>query len=244
METTVHVAQAAHTRVLQQCANSLRIVKSTLNRSVSCHVIANSTTFQSVLAFHNLALEEKCENKSFIGSVEGDLCVSVNAAYKKPEEQRSKKRRADVESEDAERAISKIKKSGKDAEQISDASYQIAQECVSSLLKMKGANLEPCLESWALSLRKPGEYGAASSPDGRPSLVIAARFTGGVAVPIASLLSTFKSCRDGMLSTSTDDVNRAFKLPMSEQCEEGHERGQRSILLLASVPHVADEKER
>jgi len=194
-----------------------------------------------MFAFQKLALGERCGERSFIGSITGDLCFSVNTAYRKPVENKSKKRRADTELDEAQRAVAKIKKSGKDADMITQGSYTIATESISNLLKMKGASLEPCLESWAISIRKPGEYGAAPSTDGRPSLVIAARLTGGVAVPISTIVNVFKSCRDGMISTSGENVTKEFQLPMSEQCREAHERGQKSILFLASVPHVAEE---
>ena len=43
-----------------------------------------------------------------------------------------------------------------------------------------------------------------------------------------------------MITVGADAVVSDFNLPMTEQCREAHERGQKSILFLASVPHVDD----
>lgn len=242
--SAVDVAKALHARV-QQSASALRVSRSSLNGRVSSHVVSSNTSFSSMFQFQKIALGERCGDKSFIGSIAGDLVFSVNTAFTRQPEQ-SKKRKADTTLDEATRAVDRIKKSGTDAEQITEQSYEIAKSTICDLLKVKGASGERALESWAISLRKPGEYGANPSADGRPSLVIAARIAAGVAISISSLASAMKLCRDGMITVSGDAVNTDFNLPMTEQCKEAHERGQKSILFLASVPHVepkAPEKE-
>lgn len=241
MSSPSEIARVFHARI-QQVAGSLSVVKSTLNGRVSCHVFPENTSFKNMFAFHKIAREEKCDAMSHIGTINGDLCLTVNAAYEPKRETSSKKRKADFEQEEAERVVLKVKKSGDGADKVSEETYNTAIECISNLLKLKGASGEACLEAWAFSLRKAGQYGAAPSNDGKSSLVVAARVTGGVAIQLSSILSTFKSCHDGMITTSTESINKEFNLPMSEQCSESHRRGQRSILFLASVPDVQSEE--
>lgn len=238
MANHVEVAKAFHDRV-HQVSGTMSVVKSCLNGRVSTHVFSDKTSFSTLITFQKIAQAEKCNEKSHIGTIGGELCLSVNAAYKASgEEPKSKKRKAYSELDEAERAVAKVKKSGESADKVSEESYQIATDSITNLLKLKGASQEPCLEAWAVSLRKEGEWGAASSPDGRPSLVVAARLTGGIAIKLSSVLSAFKSCRDGMVSISTESVNADFNLPKTEQCLEADQQGQKSMLFLASVPHI------
>tara|TARA_B110001450_G_scaffold79269_1_gene75223 strand:- start:351 stop:1133 length:783 start_codon:yes stop_codon:yes gene_type:complete len=235
----VEVAKAFHARV-QSVASTLRVSKSSLNGKISSHVLSDSTGFTTLFSFQKLALGERCGDKSFVGSISGELVLSVNAAYTRPEQSRSKKRSFDTTAEEAARAVARVRKSGKDADSVTEGSYDVAKQTISEILKVKGASGENALESWALSLRKPGEYGAAPSADGRPSLVIAARVAAGVAISIASMSNAIKLCKDGMITVGSDAVVSDFNLPMTEQCREAHDRGQKSILFLASVPHVDD----
>ena len=242
MSSPAEAAKAFHERV-QESRDLLQISNSKLNGRVSSHLVPNKTSFQNLSAFQRIAVQEKCGDKSHLGTIDGHLCFSVNAAFKKHEPPASRKRKADAELEEAERAVNKVKNSGNGADKITTKSYSIATQAVSNLLKLKGASGESCVESFAVSKRQNGDYGAVKHEDGRPSLVVAARLTGGVAVPISSVIATFKDCPDGMLSTSLDGVTSDFDLPMSEECKTGHEKGQRSILLLASVPHVDETHE-
>tara|TARA_B110001450_G_scaffold224430_1_gene222039 strand:+ start:1580 stop:2362 length:783 start_codon:yes stop_codon:yes gene_type:complete len=239
----IDVAKAFHTHV-QSVSSNLQVSKSTLNGKVSSHIVTERTGFSTLFSFQKLALGERCGDKSFVGTIAGELVLSVNAAYTRPEPPHSKKRGIDTTTEDATRAIAKIRKSGKDADSISEESYEVAKQTISDILKIKGASGENALESWALSLRKPGDYGATPVKDGRLSLMIAARVVAGVAISIASVCNAVKVCNDGMITVSSDSVVGDFNLPMTEQCKEAHERGQRSIIILASVPHVDDTTSR
>ena len=239
MENASELAKAFHER-LEQASATLGIVKSRLNGRVSSHIFNDKTSFSSIVAFQKVATSEKCGEQSLIGTISGELCLSVNAAYKTtaPTSHNSKKRRFDSELEEAERAVSKVKKSGEGSEKVTENSYEIATQMVSNLLKLKGAVGEPCIEAWAVSLRKQGEWGAAPSPDGRPSLLVAARLTGGLAIKLSPLLHAFKHCRDGMVTISSESINKDFNLPKTEQCLEADCQGQRSMLFLASVPNL------
>lgn len=234
----VSTTRAMHARI-QQSASELRVIKSVINRHVTSHTIGTSVPFSNVDSFQQIAVSERCGERSFLGSIQGEIVLSVNIGYVKPYKE-GKKRRADTTSDDADRALAKIKKSGDDASKISSASYMVAKETITNLLKLRGASGEPVLESWAVSLRLPGQYGAAMSVTSRPSLVIAMRLAGGIAIPLSPIHAIVKSCKDGLITVATEVVNPDFNLPMTEQCREAHDRGQKSLLLLASVPHVDD----
>ena len=241
MASTVQPSEALktfHERV-RSYATSLGITKSTANGRVSSHVVSNSTTFASMFQFQKLASDGSCGEQTFVGSISGELVYSVNILHKKGDKVLvGKKRRADTTTEEATRAILRVQKSGSDANSITEGSYNVAKQTISNLLKIKGSSGENALESWAVSLRKPGDYGAAPSKDGRSSLVIAARMAGGLPIPMSAIYSALQFCKDGMITVSNDKVSTEFDLPMTEQCKEAHERGQKSILFLASVPHV------
>lgn len=229
------VALAFHTRV-EQSASQLRLRRSSLNGTVSSHVFPSTVTFAQVFQFQKIAESEKCSSSSFIGTVSGELILSVNPARAPPSQ--SKKRRANTSADEASRAICRIKRSGEDSTRISASSYTLAEATLTRLLELKGSAHESIIESWAVSVRNHGQYGAANTPDKRPSLVIAMRMSAGAAVPVSNLVEALKKCTDGMLTVSQESVNSDFDLPLTEQGRESQERGQKSMLLLASIPHV------
>ena len=237
VRTGVDVARALHARIQQSVALDC-VIKSVLNGRVTSHTVSSAVAFSNLVAFQNVAKREKCEDRSFIGSINGELVFSVNVGYSKPVKCGGRKRKADTAADEADRALDRIKKSGLDAEGVSDSSYAVAKETICDMLRLEGASGEPVLESWAVSLRTPGQYGASPSTASRPSLVIAMRLAGGIAIPLSIIHSVVTHCKDGMITISDDSVNRDFDLPMTEQCREAHDRGQKSLLLLASVPHV------
>lgn len=232
-------ARAFHDRVVST-GNSFNIRRSTLTGSLSSHELPDSTELATLLSMQTLARTESCGDKSFVGSISGKLVFSVNVAYVPPNNEKSKKRRIDTTMDDATRAVDRIKRSLKDASSVTERSYTIAKNAVASLLKIKGASGENALESWALSLRKQGEYGSVPRKDGRSNLVIAVRISAGVAVSILDVSNALSACRDGMITVSCKSVADDFDLPMTEQCMEAHQQGQKSILFLVSVPHVDD----
>lgn len=229
-------ALAFHNR-LQQSASQLRVQRSSLNGTVSSHVFPDTITLSQLLSFQKIAAGEKCSSNSFIGTVSGDLILSVNPSRSVVE---SRKRKVSTAADEAQRAVSRLRRSGDKSEKISDASYNVATSTLTSLLDLKGPSGESVIESWAVSIRQFGEYGAAATPNQEPSLVIAMRMAAGAAVPAHFLVSALHSLKDGMLTTSQEKVNQDFDLPLTEQGREAHEHGQRSVLLLASVPHVED----
>lgn len=178
-----------------------------------------------------------------MGSIGGNVVLSINTGYGFTASssggaagKRTKKRGRDMSEEDAERAVAKVRRS-EGGTAITAASYAAAQQCVASLLRLRGAGGEAVVESWAVSMRKKGEWGATQD---REALVLAARLTAGVALPLGALCAVVRTCRDGLLTLETDKIDQTFNLPLSDQGRAAQESGQRSILLMAAVPHLAD----
>jgi len=239
MADAIQKAKAFHEAAVS--TSNLTFVKSSLspNGKLSSHTLTKSTSFQSLFAFQKIASGLRCAHRTLLGSVKGELCYTMNIGFEKRRVEVGKKRRVETEAEDAERAVDKVKRSGEPAKLITDTSFSIATSILEHLLKLRGAANETCLESYALSLRKPGQYGASNN--GKPSLVVAARVAAGVAVPMGDVVQIFAKCTDGLITTDESVIDEAFRLPMTEQGAAAHDRQQRSLLFLASVPHVEDE---
>lgn len=101
------VALGFHTRVAQS-ALQLRFKRSSLNGTVSSHVCPETVTFAQLLQFQKIAEAERCAASSFIGTIAGDLILSVNPG--RAPASVSKKRRASTSADEAARAIGRIKR--------------------------------------------------------------------------------------------------------------------------------------
>ena len=234
------ITSNAH-RTLQQSASVLKVVRSTMRNRTTTHSMPETTAFSSLFGFQKIAHQVSCASKSFIGSIDGEIMLSVNTAYA-PEANgastNKKKRGRDTAEEDADRAVAKVERSGAEAHKVSKATFNAARGVLTEILKTRGVSNEPVIESWAVSLRKPGSWGAAQSQV--PSIVIGFRLAAGVPIPLGKLCSALRICRDGLVTTSTECVNTDFDLPLSDQGSAAQESGQKSILLLASIPHLED----
>ena len=230
----VHIA-------LQQSASALKVVQSKMASRISVHTMPETTTFGSLFGFQKIARQLSHETKSFIGSIAGNIVLSVNTAHATTAgTSRKKKRGRDTAAEEADRAVRKVERSGVDADKVSAATFNAARACLTEMLRTRGANNESVIESWAVSLRVPGAWGSTSNGEGVPSVVVGFRLAAGVAIPLGKLCAALRTCRDGLATTSAERINADFNLPLSDQGSAAQESGQKSILLLASVPHLAD----
>ena len=235
--TTVPEGLCTAHRAVQQASATLKVTKSVIKERVSVHTMSDPIPFSSMFAFQKIATGVTMGPKTLLGSMGGYLVFSINTAYSPTEAPSKKKRSRDTTGEDAERAVEKVRRSGQDSDKISQASFAVAQGCIADLLRLRGVKGESVIESWAVSLRKGGQWG---SSNGKPSLVIAARLAAGVAVPLSGMCTVMRVCRDGMMATSADRVSADFDLPLTDQGRAADEVGQKSILILASVPHLED----
>ena len=171
-----------------------------------------------------------------VGSIEDKLVISVREADKdkaggQVKRSGGKKRGRDTAAEDAERAVDRVRRCGSDAERIPDASYAAAKDTAAALLRLRGHGGEPVVESWAVSLRRRGEWGAAR--DAEHSLVVAARLSAGIAVPLAALCGALDACKDAMLSIGGASDGTDLDLPLSAASRAADAK---TILVCAGVP--------
>lgn len=233
------ITASAH-RALEKSAAALKIVSSSTRNRTTTHTMPETTAFVSLFGFQKIAQQIACASKTFIGSVNGKIVLSINVAYDPPVctgGRKNRKRGHDTSEEDADRAVARVERSGTDANKVSAATFYVARGVLKEVLDTRGTGDEPVIESWAVSLRKPGSWGATPSADGVPSIVIGVRLAAGVPIPLWKLCTALRMCRDGLVTTSVERVNTDFDLPLSDQGSTAQERGQKSILLLASIPH-------
>lgn len=229
--------EAFHSSVLA-VSGPLKILRSTLHGKVSSHTLGETVPLSTLPTFERAAAQNKVSSSAFIGSIGASIVVSASAISRQPLGA-PRKRKADTAEEEAERAIEKVKRTGEAVEQITPETFDFAKAIVVAILRLRGAMGEAIVESWAVSLRKKGDWGAPTAEGAPPSLVVGCRLSAGVPVHLSDLTAALGSVKDGLLTTSMANVNDAFVLPLSEQAAAAEVSGQKSILLLATVPFVA-----
>tara|TARA_B110001450_G_scaffold198426_1_gene187061 strand:- start:181 stop:942 length:762 start_codon:yes stop_codon:yes gene_type:complete len=234
-------------RALQQSASVLKVVRSTMRNRTSIHFMPETTAFASLFGFQKIAQQVSCAPKTFIGSIDGQIVLSINTAYDPPDELNASKKKKrgrdtrDAAKDDADRAVAKVERCGADAGKVSQATFNAARGVLTDVLNIRGVGNESVIESWAVSLRKPGSWGATPNEQGAPSIVIGFRFAAGVPIALGKLCTSVRVCRDGLVTTSVERVNTDFDLPLSDQGSAAQASGQKSMLLLASIPHLEDQ---
>lgn len=214
-----------------------RIRSSTLSGSISRHELADTITLSVLFAIQNSLKSSGNDERALLCSTDGKINFSVNANYNPSDFGNdsfpsSRKRRRDEHEEQSTKAVQRVKMSCNDTDSVSESCYRNADVLITNLLNLRGTSNECIIESWALSLRKTGQW--ASS--GFPTLVVAVRMSAGVAISLVRLISCISLCSDGMLTTNSSMLSSDFELPMSEQGMSAHRNGQASLLLLLSVP--------
>ena len=233
---------------LEEKAVKMGILHSVLsaNAAISAHTLSATTNLQAILLFQQICGQSS--ERAFLGTVNGEMKISVN--YNKAVRSThgggsgtnvtGKKRKLDVEVDDATRAVARVRCSGAEAALVSEFAYKTAIDAIAQLLKLRGALGEVVVESWCVSLRKSGEYGSCSGS--AANLVVACRLSGGCPIPLQDFTRAISSFSDGLLTTNSVDVTHgSFDLPSTEQGATAAVNGQRSILLLLSVPSKVDQ---
>lgn len=202
------------------------------------HQMPSLVALSSITSFMRMAEQASLGEHSFLGSLNGAITLSVNAGFAATEPQR--KRRRDSVDEDTARAVEKLKRSGvQRVGELSEGTFDACLGCVRRILRVRGAGGENVVESWALSVRAAGTWGAQKSSSGLPSLVISVRLAPGVAIPLAALCDCLPTVSDGMVTADPAHVASEFKLPSSEQGDAAEANGQKPILMLLAIPHAA-----
>lgn len=177
--------------------------------------------------------------RTFVGTVDGSIVVSVNFGYERPAPAappaRSKKRARDPHEDAAEQAVAQVKRRAGKASELEEVTLDAARSALHALLAdLRGAGGETAIESYGLSFKKP----EASAAEQRPRLILSVRLTPGVAVPAATLFRLLgPRCKtDGMLTTQdSTSLANGFNLPLSEQAQTAEIHGQRALTLFATV---------
>lgn len=204
--------------------------------------MAQSASFANLRAILSAAQSQGNGQRIFIGSRDGAIVVCVNYNYESPPPSSGtgrasgKKRARDPVLEAVEQAVLRVKKGLKDDDDtVTEDMLASAQQALYTLLsRLRGAGGEDVVESWGLSFKKL--EGPSSSQ--RPRLILSARLTPGVAVPLAPLFSCLgiRCTSDGLVTTQdSSSLASGFDLPLSEQAHAAELHGQRAVTLFATV---------
>lgn len=247
---TAPTAPAAPSRsdqhaAIARVASAQNASRSTFENGVSRHQMPPSASFTNLRAI--LAAAAGHERRAFVGTVNGTICVSINFNYEPPKASRSlaktKKRGRDDNDDAVTAAVQRVKRGLQDSDNCTDEMLSSAHAALYALLtRLSGANGETVVESWGLSFKRPevplnGNAGPSGTAT-RPRLILSARLTPGVAVPLPSLLQCLgaQCSSDGMITIqSSEALAPGFNLPLSEQARAAETHGQRAITMFATV---------
>jgi hypothetical protein len=237
---------------LARVATAQSARSSKFENGVSMHTMQQSASFANLRAFLNAAQSQGHQRRIFVGSRDGSIVVSVNFNYEPlstspaTAARAGKKRSRDPTEEAVEAAVLRVQrslKSSEDGAAVSADMLDTARQALYTLLtRMRGASGEDAVESWGLSFKRP-ESGhvlhSSNSTMQRPRLILSARLSPGVAVPLPALFSCLgiHCTADGMLTTQeSSSLASGFDLPLSEQALAAETLGsQRAITLFATV---------
>lgn len=223
-------------------ASKISEVTSTFQNGCSLHTMPKSVSFAQLKAI--MAAAKENDARTFVGTRQGKIVVSVNFNYQTSEAEAGgksgapsntgKKRGRDANEEAVQAAIDRVKR-GVHQDDVDASALENARGALYAVLtSLRGARNETAVESWGLSYKK--EDSAAKVQ--RPRLILSARLTPAVAVPLKSLFRVLgASCRaDGMLTIQdSSELASGFNLPLSEQAAAAEAHGQKALTLFATV---------
>lgn len=215
-------------------------VESSFSNGVSKHVMQNSISFSQLRTV--LAATNGNEEKAFLGTLKDKLVFSVNFNFETSEcmevgmvgKKASKKRGRDVNEEVVQAAVERVKR-GVSTDDMDMIALENARNALYSILtSLRGARGEAAVESWALSFKKAEPNNAKQQ---RPQLILSARLTPAVAIPLKTLFRLMgSSCRqDGMLTIDSSMLSNGLNLPLSEHAMTSEKYGQRSLTMFATA---------
>lgn len=239
-----HPSRADQHATLARVASQQSARSSQLVNGVSLHNMPQSVSFANLRAMLTTAQTQGHGQRVFVGSRDGGIVVSVNYNFEPPkrdsgtaQQPKGKKRGRDQLEEAVEQAVLRVKRGLKGDETVSDDMLSTAQHALYTLLtRLRGAGEEEVVESWGLSFKKL--EGACGTGGQRPRLILSARLTPGVAVPLSAIFSCLgiRCTNDGMITLQeSSSLASGFDLPLSEQARAAELFGQRAITLFATV---------
>ena len=223
---------------IARAATRQQAVRSTFCNGVSAHKMPQSVSFSNLKSIMTAATGQ--EQRTFVGTVDGSIVVSVNFNYEAPVAPPPKtkgKRSRDSNEEAVQAAVDRVKRGLTDADEVDEKMLDSAKAALYTMLtRLRGASNETAVESWGLSFKKPEGNTATSSA--RPRLILSVRLTPGVPVPVPSLFQCLGvTCTtDGMLTTQdSSSLANGFNLPLSDEARAAEVHGQRALTLFATV---------
>ena len=170
------------------------------------------------------------EKRAFVGTVAGEIVLSVNFSFA-PAAAPRKRRRGDAEAVQAE--VDRVRR----CTDASDDLLAAASEAALALTEQSGSSGERVIESWGLSAKTQQPPANANLLSERPALVLSARISPGVAVSVSGLKQALGTCfADGMLVVGDSAALPAScQLPVGEHAAAALAAGQTAATLICTV---------
>jgi len=234
-------AEEVHDALTRPHSHGIVMAASHLRGAVSTHTAANALTLRGLQTFQRVVERMQNADKSFVASVQGKLTLTVNTGYSKsassttPAPCSGRKRSRDSAQESVENAVRRLRsKDGSGG--VAVVADAVASGIVERMLRVEGPLKERVVESWALTRRVPGLWASNTPDQEEKGLLLIMRLLAGVPLPLKSVCDALAECKDGMLTVDGSCATAGLELPMSEQSHAAEANGQKTMLLLVSIP--------
>lgn len=239
--------ETAHEAVVT-VARRHHVQSSSLIGTVSRHVLAPTTTFQTLASLHGGAKDANKIMRAYdfvatsgaqlVFSVKFNLPISVAAGEVEPEPRsRTNKRKRDLADGHCMQVQNCVKRVNTGAgSAVPRQEVDVAEAVLTRMVRdVRGPNGEMLVESFGVFVRKLSEQ------DERPSLVLAVRINAGLAVPVSQLKAALGSCwQDGVVSSESSVMGvQDSDLPLTDEGSASLAQGNSPLLVVTSVPKVA-----
>ncbi len=243
------VPETAHEAVVG-VARRHGVESSSLIGTVSRHVLASTTTFQTLAALHGGAKDANKIMRAYdfvatsgaqlVFSVKFNLPISgsgVDNVENEPRSKTSSKRKRDLADGHCMQVQNCVKRVNTGAgSAVPRHEVDIAEAVLTRMVRdVRGPNGEMLVESFGVFVKKLSDH------DERPRLVLAVRINAGLAVPVSQLKAALGSCwQDGVVSSESSVMGvQDADLPLTEEGSASLAQGNSPLLVVTSVPKVA-----
>lgn len=238
METTENPRDELHAE-LSLKATEVGATSSQLVGSVSRHVLPETVSFADLAKLHSHVKHGATlvPQFDFVTTSRDDLVFSTRFDFEPtapadPPARTAKRKRDGVEErcdaiDAASRRLRRVHS------EIPASEYQVAETVLkTSVATLRGPHGEVLVQSCCVLAKK------LRATDARSSLVVAMRLNAGIPVPITTLKRTMASCwQDGVVSSLATVMGVVeTDLPLSDEGQASLEEGNRSMLVVTSVP--------
>tara|TARA_B110001452_G_scaffold193185_1_gene163150 strand:- start:864 stop:1607 length:744 start_codon:yes stop_codon:yes gene_type:complete len=240
--------ETAHEAVVT-VARRHNVESSSLIGTVSRHVLASTTTFQTLASLHGGAKDANkilraydfvaTSGAKLVFSVKFNLPMSGSGEAEPEPRPRTTKRKRDLADGHCLQVQSCVKRVNTGAgSAVPRQEVDVAEAVLTRMVRdVRGPNGEMLVESFGVFVRKLSEQ------DERPSLVLAVRINAGLAVPVSQLKAALGSCwQDGVVSSESSVMGvQDSDLPLTDEGSASLAQGNSPLLVVTSVPKVAGD---